>query len=142
MIINVFKLLELRAALQALDTFSFDGKTSYTLMRNLNWISSEITTLDSVRQKMLKELGDPKETDPAYKDFISKWQEFLLSDVEMKDLRKIKFETLNVGNDISKKENVISLRILHALEPIIEDEDENKLSQGVNAETVKKVKKK
>lgn len=129
--ITVIKLLELKNALQSLDQFKFDSRTTYTLTRDLDWILSEIGSVEKTRKKLHEDSGSPEapktQTDPQspeYAKFSVKWEEFLSTEIEIKDLRRINYNTLNIGSNTDKKENQIPIRVLSALLPIIDGPEE------------------
>ena len=119
MTITPLELLLLKNALQQIDALKFDSKTVYTLSRNMNWVESEVRNIESVRKKLAAELDNPEQNDPNFKEFLSKWEEFLASTIEIKDLRKINYEALNIGRE--NNQNSISIQTVNSLLPILED---------------------
>lgn len=124
MTITPLNLLLLKSSLQSIDTFKFDAKTTYTLSRNLNWVEAEIKPLESTRKKISEEFGNPNATNPKFKDYLEKWEEFVNIPIEVKDLRLIDYKDLNIGNETN--ENAIPVRVLNGLFPIINEEIEPK----------------
>jgi hypothetical protein len=124
MTITPLELIKLKAALQALDKFKFDSKTTYTLSRNLNWIESEIKAIDSTRKKLSEEFGNPKQDDTEFPNYVKKLEEVLEIPIEIKELRKIPYTSLNVGD--GNEQNAISISVVNALFPLISEEPEPK----------------
>jgi len=122
MTITPLELIQLKAGLSALDSFKFDSKTTYTLSRNLNWVESELKPIESTRKKLAEEHGNPKQEDDNFKVYLEKWEEFLNSPIEIKDLRKISYSDFKVGNE--ENENSIPIRVINLLFPIILEEQE------------------
>lgn len=136
--------INLRNSLQSLDPFKFDAKTTYTLARNASWIDAEIAILEKIRQKMFIENGSPEgplkpEDVPSseFKKYISIWDEYSASEIEIQDLRLISFNDLNVGT--GKGQNSISVTVIKGLNIILNDDEPNNEPQ---TETKKKSKSK
>lgn len=121
--ITLVKLLILRNSLQSLDNFKFNSNTTYTLSRNLNWVENEIAPLEKTRIKLFKSHGEPTiDNDAAFKNFITEWEKILEEEIDIKDLRLISLEDLNIGSE--EKQNPISIRILNGLFPILKENEE------------------
>jgi hypothetical protein len=129
-------LLALDKALNSLDTFKFDGVTTWKLAKNLRKVRTAAGDLKTAQQKLIakhangsKQLAQDSDEGRAY---LEEWGALLDGTTEFEP-HKLKLAELRVGDGTDKvttpdgqrvdscPTNAIPAGVLAALEPIIEE---------------------
>lgn len=110
--------INLQKAVNNLQNYRFSAKVTKKIALNLQALQLAFPDYDAKRAEILRETGNPKETDPEFKLVVAAFDEWVRQTPIQVEFSAVKYEELEIGS--SEKLNHIPPVVVSHLLPMID----------------------